>query len=186
MRKGTKTSAKSARGIYAGSTSSPGAAPAKTSVPPRRDARASRASAPDCGGKYIASAPSSFHDGAYLRMFLSCALAGRTQSPLRWKTFATPARRSWWVLMPSGRFTSGIGSGWFATLTRVMVLEPEALDRFHWQRRGNSTKLRRNGGEFGMNWAEQLALMGILPTKRLGESFMGFPTGWTDLPSRPW
>ena len=87
--------------------------------------------------------------------------------------------------MRSGRRTNVIGSGSFATLTKVMVLEPEASDRFRRMRSGNLLKFSRNGGEFGMNWAEQLAMMGVLPTRRLGESFMGYPIGWTDLRSRP-
>jgi len=87
--------------------------------------------------------------------------------------------------MRSGRRTVGTGSRLFVTLTRVMVLEPEASDRFRRKRSGNLTKRSKHGGDFSLNWAEQLAMMGVLPTRRLGESFMGFPTGWTDVRSRP-
>jgi hypothetical protein len=92
---------------------------------------------------------------SYKAIGLSCyenAWRCFTNSAQRWRSLATRARRSWWVLTPLGRRTVGIESSSFVTLTAVMVLEPAASARFRSLSRGNFIKLSRNGGEFGMNY----------------------------------
>jgi hypothetical protein len=183
MRRDGRTSRNAARKTSPQLTSSRADSPARTSRKPG-NGRDSMASAASFFGKCTGSFANSDQVGASLRTFLLSAIEGRMRSSIRWRRQVTPCGRWWWVLESSEPRIGGIGHGLYATLTRVMVLEPGASDRFHWLRSGSFSKLTRNGGEFGANWAEELAMMGVLPTRKLGELFMGFPTGWTDLPSR--
>lgn len=92
------------------STSSLGASPARTSLPPGRAtdstviARRSSLRSPDLLAR-------SDQLGSSLRTSLRSAAEGLTGYSLNWTDSGTPGGRAWWVLGRSGRRTSGTGCG---------------------------------------------------------------------------
>lgn len=183
MRKDTKTFRSAARRTSARLTSSPADFPAPKLAKPGKGS-VSLASTAASGGKCIGSSANCDRVGALLRTFVHSSLTKEgTRLSMRWKRRVTPCGRWWWGLEFSERRMSARGSGLFATLTATMILEPVKSERFRRQRSGRLVKRSAVGGEFALNWAERLAMLGVLPTRRLGELFMGFPTHWTDVPS---
>lgn len=76
-----------------------------------------KARAADSGGSGSALSTPADPLGCSLRMSLLCELAGLTPYSLHWKESATPAGRSWWVLIMSARRTDDTGFGLWPTAT---------------------------------------------------------------------
>lgn len=96
--------------------SSAAASPVKISVQPAK-APASTVSAPGCGPRCTGSCASCDPIGCLLKTSLLSELAALTGCSATWKRQATPAGRSWWVLMTSGRPTDASEFGLWPTAT---------------------------------------------------------------------
>ena len=148
-----------------GRTSSAAASRVRTSASPA-GARASRASVGACGPTWRAWCGSADRTGWWLRTFLGCASAARTESCLSWRLRATPAGRWWWVLpMPAPRIGEAASGWWRKPLLPTLVARDWKHGSVGQQKRARACQLNDAvGGRLHPGYAEWL---------------MGFPAGWT-------
>jgi len=133
---------------------SPSASPATSAAQRTRDIS---------GQRCIDSFESSGRDGSLPRMFVAMLNSASTPYSLTWKLQATPAGRSLFQLVPSGRIIGGTEYGLLPT--------PLASDaRGRWGRTDDNLLRNYLPQRFG----------GTYPHPSLVETMMGFPIGWSE------
>lgn len=124
--------------------------------------------------------------GCWLRTYLMRVSSLRSGYLLTWRELVIPAStRSCWELGPREPATVANGFLFAATPTRHMPLNKEwDAQMFRRLSSGRLRKFRKGlvqNASGSMNWSQEMMSRALTPTPELCESFMGFPTGWTDL-----
>lgn len=120
--------------------------------------------------------------GSFVKMLLVTSHWGSTRCLLTWQSKATPEGRLLFQLAVKTHSTEGIGYGLYSTPTALMPLEAsDPMERIFTLKSGKLRKMSKKGVSGSVNWSQERLHLGQLPTPNLCESWMGYPTGWTEI-----
>src|SRR6185312_15241511 len=164
------------------STSSPADFLARTSASPGTE-QASAASAVGSGWKWPASFAKYDRDTSLWKTRQCSSSGDLDQFSDPWPKWGSMRDGECWEPTPLELPTRVNGSGFLVTTPTVcMPIEKEDPgSRVFSTANGSIRKTAKTGVTGSANWAQSMIHIGLIPTPMLGEFFLGWPIGWTDL-----